>query len=133
MTPLAEALTAAQRRALGALEKAYVAGQIEAETLTASLEAAGITDPIDLAFLLSALDVLREWGVAAPNLTERVADAERKATDAQGKYAQDLLQRGGRSALAEDDLRALTSERISDLIDSLKAGSYDPSAWDVPF
>ena len=71
MTPLSDALTAAQRSALAALEKAYVAGRIEPDALTAALEAVGISDPVDTAFLLAALDVLREWGVEAPTMTER--------------------------------------------------------------
>ena len=73
MTPLSDALTAAQRSALAALEKAYVAGSIEAPDLENALQGCGISDPVDLSFLVSALDVLREWGVAAPTMTERVA------------------------------------------------------------
>jgi hypothetical protein len=71
MTPLSDALTAAQRSALAALEKAYVAGQIEAPDARERLDDCGISDPVDIAFLFSALDVLREWGVSAPTMTER--------------------------------------------------------------
>ena len=72
MTPLSDALTAAQRSALAALEKAYVAGQVEADGLVEVLEGCGISDPVDLSFLVASLDVLREWGVSAPTMSERV-------------------------------------------------------------
>lgn len=136
MTPLSEALTAAQRRALQALEKAYVAGHIDAEHLSAALEAAGISDPIDIAFLLSALDVLREWGVPAPNMAERVARENgepKRASASQVSFIVDLLKRGNHGPLAEDDLRALPFERASELISALKDGTYKAEDWDVPF
>ena len=50
MSALAEALVAAQRRALQAVEKAYVAGQLDGEAATARLTECGITDPVDLAY-----------------------------------------------------------------------------------
>jgi hypothetical protein len=52
VTPLSDALTAAQRSALAALEKGYVAGAIQAERFTDELESCGISDPVDVAFLL---------------------------------------------------------------------------------
>jgi hypothetical protein len=136
MTPLSDALTAAQRHALATLEKAYVAGAIEAEPMAEAMEACGITDAVDRAFLLASLDVLKEWGVAAPNMSERVARENgepKKATEGQVSYALDLLKKGGHPALAEADIRGLTFERASELIDTLKAGSYKPDEWDVPF
>jgi hypothetical protein len=136
MTPLSDALTAAQRSALAALEKAYVAGRVESEAMFTALEGVGISDPVDTAFLLAALDVLREWGVSAPTMTERVAAANgepKKATEGQVSYIVDLLKKGKHGPLAEADLRALTFDSASELIDSLKDGSYDASAWDVPF
>jgi hypothetical protein len=66
MTPLSDALTAAQRSALAALEKAYVAGGIDADEAIARFDACGVRDPVDVAFLLSALTVLREWGISVP-------------------------------------------------------------------
>ena len=132
MTPLSDALTTAQRRALAALEKAYVAGELEGESFTGALAAFGISDPIDVAFLLAALDVLREWGVQAPTMTERVAE-ERKASEGQVKFIQDLLQRGNFTPHAEADLRAMRFEEASALIDALKKGTYDPELDDVPF
>jgi hypothetical protein len=77
VTPLSDALTAAQRSALAALEKAYVAGEIEErEDFARALGSFGVTDTVDIVFLLSALDVLREWGVSAPTMTERVIEAK---------------------------------------------------------
>jgi hypothetical protein len=80
--------------------------------------------------------VLKEWGVAAPNMSERVARENgepKKATEGQVSYIIDLLKKGQHGPLNENDLRGLSFDRASELIDSLKAGSYDPAAWDVPF
>jgi hypothetical protein len=142
VTPLSDALTAAQRSALSALEKAYVSGQLDDADATPSevfgerLQTFGVTDPVDVVFLCAALDVLREWGVSAPTMTERVARENgepKKATEGQVSYIVDLLKKGNHGSLAEADLRALPFDRASELIDSLKAGTYDASAWDVPF
>lgn len=136
MSALADALVAAQRRSLATLEKAYVAGAIEAEPMIEAMESCGITDAVDRAFLIASLDVLREWGVTAPNMTERVARENgepKKATEGQVKYALDLLKRGNHAPLAELDVRGLTFDRASELIDSLKGGKYDAAEWDVPF
>jgi len=142
MTPLSEALTTAQKRALAALEKAYVAGQLDpgddptaltAEgQLVARLHACGITDPVDTAFLAASLDVLREWGVQAPTMTERV-EQQKSASQRQADYIIELLQKGGHAPLNEMDVRHLTSSAASKLIGQLKDGSYKPEEWDVPF
>jgi hypothetical protein len=54
VTPLSDALTAAQRSALAALEKAYVAGSVDDKTMVAKLVSVGISDSVDIAFLLAA-------------------------------------------------------------------------------
>lgn len=132
MSALAEALVAAQRRALASLEKAYAAGQIEADPLLDKLALCGINDPVDLAHLLASLDVIREWGAAVP--AEPTNGTEpKKATEGQVSYIVDLLKRGNHAPLAEQDLRALSFDRASKLIDALKGGTYNPDEWDVPF
>jgi len=130
VTPLSDALTTAQRRALAALEKAYVAGQVDAEAFTAGLEACGISDPIDVAFLLSALDVLREWGVQAPTMTERVADE--KMSDKQRDYILKLAGEKGYK-LSADDLTGLSKQAASSMIEGLQRGELDVEAARVPF
>jgi len=133
VTPLSDALTMAQRRALAAFEKAYVAGAIDSEYVPARLEAFGISDPIDVAFLMAAWDVLSEWGVAEPTMGQRVNGEKRYATEGQVKFATDLLKRGKHQPLAEADLRGMSFERASQLIDALKNERYVASEWDVPF
>ena len=131
MTPLSDALTVAQKRALAALEKAYVAGEIDGEAFAAALAAFGISDPIDVAFLLSALDVCREWGVPAPTMSERVTAAKvEPATDAQ-------WQRIRRDCEAQKvglpETEHLTKAQASEIIGALQAGTYDPAKYSVPF
>jgi len=131
MTPLSDALTAAQRSALAALEKAYVAGQIEPEQFAERLAAAGITDTLDLAFLLHALDVLKEWGVAAPNMTERITEAKvEPATEKQKALLAELAHKKG-YVLSD---YPFTKAEASRAIDEMQKGNYDPKKWaDVPF
>jgi hypothetical protein len=132
VTPLSDALTAAQRSALAALEKAYVAGQIEPDGFRAGLEAFGINDPIDVTFLLCALDVLREWGVSAPTMSERVAETKNdRATKGQLDFISDLCKR-----LVVDPpeaMESLTKEQASAIIERLKAGTYKAEEYRVPF
>lgn len=133
MTALSDALTAAQRSALAALEKAYVAGALESEAMVAALESVGISDPVDTAFLLAALDVLKEWGVQAPTMSERLVQngEPEKASDKQRALIADLCRRKN---VSQPDLAGLTKPKASELIDSLNDGSYDPANWpSIPF
>ena len=66
MSALAEALVAAQRRALQATEKAYVAGALTRDEAVTELNAFGLTDQVDIDYLLAALDVVRLRGAALP-------------------------------------------------------------------
>lgn len=133
--PLAEALVAAQRRALAALEKAYVADKLDAETVRDKLVMIGLPDEVDADRLLSALDLIREHGAPLP--TEPANGAEpkppEKATANQVAYVQKLLTEKQQTPLAEQDLRNLSKDKASELIDSLLKGTYDPSVWDVAF
>ena len=131
MTPLSDALTAAQRSALAALEKAYVAEQVDEREMRASLAALGISDPVDIGFLLAALDVLREWGVSAPTMTERVTEAkDEPASQKQLDYIESLMQ--GRDPEHIPD-GPLTKAQASEVIDTIQKGTYDPAKWRVPF
>jgi hypothetical protein len=131
VTPLSDALTAAQRSALAALEKAYVAQGVNAEQFATHLEALGISDPIDVAFLLNALDVLREWGVSAPTMTERVVKQAEFASDKQQTLIRDLCER--KNQQPPSAMGALTKASASEIIDSLQNGTYDFEKWNVPF
>jgi len=130
MTPLSEALTAAQRSALAALEKAYVAGSVEQDELVQAMEACGLTDPVDITFLVASLDVLREWGVAAPTMGERITEAKvEPASDRQWTLILDLAQRNN----VQPPNAKLTKAQASQVIDELQKGTYDPAKYSVPF
>ena len=126
MTPLSDALTA-QQRALNALGKAYVGGQVEQVQYVESLKACGITDPVDIAYLLASLDVLREWGAPVPE--SNGAPKDEPATDKQLGYIADLLTK---AKLEGPDL-PLTKVQAGEIINELQAGKYDPAKWKVPF
>jgi hypothetical protein len=129
VTPLSDALTAAQRSALAALEKAYVAGKLDTLELTDALDGCGISDPVDLSFLVSSLDVLREWGVSAPTMSERVAEA--KDEPASQKQLDWIAKLVGDKGWPMPE--GLSKEKASQAIDELQAGTYDPEQWEFPF
>jgi hypothetical protein len=135
MSALAEALMAAQRRAISAMEKAYVAGRLDRDTAIAALDGIGATDAVDRDRLLLALDTIREWGASLPAEPKQPAaeQPEAKASDAQVARIQRDLRSRDLAPLVEQDLRNLSKGRASELIDSLAAGTYDAAAWDVPF
>lgn len=139
MSALAEALVAAQRRALAQLEKGYVRGPQEdrdeaAQGFRDALAAIGLADREDVETLIACLEVIRQTGGTLPaeanGSTEKPAE---KATGAQVTFVQDLLKRGDHAPLSEADLRNLSREKVSALIEALKQGTYDPTEWDVPF
>jgi hypothetical protein len=131
VSALAEALLAAQRQAIGAAAKAYVAGDGDdygAELFTTTLDAMGCTDKVEQAQLLSALDTLRKHG-AAPVANGKPDTAAEPATEAQLRYIADLTNERG--VIAPDG--PLTKEQASKVIEQLKAGSYVADEWTVPF
>jgi hypothetical protein len=130
VTALSDALQAAQQRAVAALGKAYVGGTLDADEVTGNLHAIGLRDDLDRLQWLSALDVLREHGAQPPaeQTAKRNGEPE-QATDAQWKYLRTLADERKMTAPAGP----LTKEQASTVIEQLKAGTYDPDAWAVPF
>lgn len=130
MSALAEALVAAQRRAIGALEKAYVAGAFEDDRMREQLDAIGCNDAVDHDHLIHALDVLRTYGGPLPAANgEPATKKPEPATDAQLSLIARLVKE--KNAAAPD--LPLTKLAAHEVIDTLKAGTYDASKWTVPF
>ena len=131
MSALAEALVAAQRRALAAVEKQYAAGKIDADDVYGQLADMGMTDAVDTSRLIAALDLIREYGATLP--TEPRGNGARPddnaATDAQLALIADLVQK---HKLEPPDM-PLTKADASAIITDMKAGSYDAAKWKVPF
>lgn len=131
MTALAEALLAAQRQAIGALSKAYVAEATTELALLEQLDAMGCTDKVEQAQLIAALDVLHNFGTPAPAVTpeSRKAPEAELETEAQRKFIAKLADERGTTA---PDYQ-LTKANAMKVIDELKAGTYNPDNWSVPF
>jgi hypothetical protein len=130
VTPLSDALTAAQRSALAALEKAYVAGQ---EGVFYGIGYAARFEPSDCGFrvhVFVALDVLREWGVSAPTMSERITEAQ-KDEPASQKQLDWIAKLVGDKGWPMPE--GLSKEKASQAIDELQAGTYDPEQWELPF
>lgn len=132
MTALADALTAAQHRAVAAIQKQYAAGKIEAETVRERLDLVGLTDTVDQDRLLAALDTIMEYGAALP-AEPAPANGEKppeKATEAQRALIKRLVVEKNVPA---PDYEPLSKQEAHEIIDSLKAGTYDPVKWSIPF
>jgi hypothetical protein len=132
MTALSDALTAAQAKAIVTIERAYVAGHLDAESFAARLDEIGCGDVFERAHLLACLDTLREYG--QPATTEREAYSERRKreplTDPQRAR---IIRDCDAHSLPYPDFDALTKAQASEVIQSLEQGTYDPDKWTVPF
>ena len=134
MTALAEALLAAQRQAIGALSKAYVAGAFDgnesrAGAFRAALDEIGCTDAIDQGNLIASLNVLKVYGAPAPKATQPEPRGDDLETEAQRKLIDKLADERGLAAPGYK----LTKANASKVIEELKAGTYNPDSWAVPF
>ena len=130
MSALADALAAAQSRAVAALGKQYVGGQLSAESVIAHLDGIGLSDPTDTRRWILALDILRATGAALPaEPPSGEAKPDDKATDAQLALIAKLV---AEKKVAAPDL-PITKPQAHEIIDTLKAGTYDPGKWTVPF
>jgi hypothetical protein len=137
VSALAETLVAAQRRALAALQKSYVHSPLTTEELDAEkervreiMDAIGCTDTVEQGQLLAALDVIRATGAALPaEPTNGTPKGPEPASDAQLALIANLVER----AKVEGPDLPITKANAHEIIDSLKAGTYDAAKWKVPF
>lgn len=128
MSALGEALTAAQAKAISALEKAYVARAFEDDRMREQLDALGCTDAVDQDYLIQALDVLRVYGGSAVANGQSAANHDGPATAAQRSYLGKLLADGGFEP-EPPGWASLTKAQASQMIEEVKAGQYT----EVPF
>jgi hypothetical protein len=139
VSALAEALVAAQRRALAQLEKEFVRSVQEdaderAGGFRDALTAIGLTDRLDVESLIACLEVLRVTGgalPAEPTNGARSPETE-KATDAQLALIARLVKEKAIPELQTPGL-PVTKAQAHEIIDTLKAGTYDAEKWAIPF
>jgi hypothetical protein len=132
VSALADALVAAQSRAVAALGKQYVGGQMNEDELRVALDSIGMTDPTDIARWVAALDIITATGAALPTVngaSERKDPATEPATDAQWT----LLRRLATEKKQPAPDGPLTKAQAHEIIDTLKAGTYDAAKWSIPF
>ena len=128
MSALSESLVAAQRQAIAVLSKAYVAGLTDLEAFVNELDAIGATDKVEQVQLVASLDVLNTFGGQPPETAKPDTSAD-LATEAQLKFAAKLADEH-RTVLPDYQL---TKANASKVIEQLKAGTYNPDEWTVPF
>jgi hypothetical protein len=129
MTALSDALTAAQAKAISALERAYLHGMIDQGDLSTALAAIGARDVLEQGELFACLDVLVEYGAAAP------AEQGPTRQDATATAPQrDLIAKlRGERGLEPYDYPGITKQQASEIITALQRGTYDPAQWEAPF
>lgn len=131
MSALAEALLAAQRQAVGALGKSYLAGAGGDDgqaALCEALDQIGCTDKVEQGYLIASLEYLRQLGTAPPG-NGRPDPATEPASERQTAYIKKLADERG--TIAPD--WPLTKEQASTVIEQLKAGTYNADEWTAPF
>jgi hypothetical protein len=130
MSALAEALLAAQRQAVGALSKAFVAGNIAPDVFLVELDRVGLRDTVDQGLLLEALTVTKQYGGEAPKATGQNGPRMPEQPSAgQKSYIADLCKKLN---VPEPDV-IVSKEQASEIIEALKAGTYNADAYSVPF
>lgn len=129
MTALSDALTAAQAKAIAALERAYLAGIVDSDTIEHDLNAIGATDKIEQGQLFAALDVLREYGASAPSEQTNAGQPAAASKAQLGLIGRLRAERG----MEPHDFPGLTKDNASEIITALQRGTYDPAQWEAPF
>ena len=131
MTALSDALEQAQTRAVAVLAKQYVGGEKAGDDLRHALDALGLTDAVDQNRWIIALEVIRNGGGEAPAETNGKPKPE-PASDKQTAFIAKLLAEKG---VVPDDFpdSPLTKDQAHEIIDTLQAGTYEPSKWKLPF
>jgi len=121
MSALAEALVAAQTRAVAALGKQYVGGTLDSDAVRIALDSVGLSDPADTARWLSALDIIRETGAPLPN-----GDAptnEKPSSLAQRNLIDKLCDERG---IVKPQSHPRLFAEASAIIDKIKRGAFIP-------
>ena len=129
MSALSEALKRSQDASLLVLEKSYLRGAFEDDgDFLEECQSIGCTDASDLALYLNSMRLRYRYG-AEPTQAEAPKPATKAASEGQWKFIRDLADRA--QTVAPDG--PLTAEQASTVIDQLKAGTYNPDEWTVPF
>ena len=122
MSALADALAAAQSRAVAALGKQYVGGQLDSDAVRIALDSVGLTDPADTERWLNALDILRATGATMPN-GDAAQSQERPSSPAQHTLIAKMCDERG--IVRPGTMPRLWAE-ASAVIDKIKAGTFSP-------
>lgn len=125
MTPLSDALVAAQSRAVAALGKQYVGGQLDSDAVRIALDGIGLNDPTDTERWLNALDIVRETGAAMPN-GDGPTTQEKPASPAQKSLIEKLC---SEHAMPTPTGFPRLFADASAVIDRLKSGRYNPNDY----
>jgi hypothetical protein len=135
MTALSQALEASQNKAVAALGKAYIRRDEapDDELFDGLLKKIGLDDEVYIGFLLSAWAILRDLREQPPGEQEPLVASPELATQAQRDFIDKLMDDAGHVRFDRSDLARIHKPRASELIAELKAGTYDPSKWDVGF
>ena len=122
MSALADALVAAQTRAVGALAKQYVGGQLDSDAVRIALDSVGLNDPADTDRWLNALDILRATGASVPN-GDAAGTSARPSSPGQRSLIDKMCEERG---IVKPQVHPRLFDDASAVIDKLKAGTFVP-------
>jgi hypothetical protein len=135
VSALAEALVAAQRATLTAMAKAHVSyldGEPNKDAFHALLNSIGCTDQVEQEQLWAAWDTLRSAG-AAPPTGQPPLNGEPKKPEPASDAQLALIARLVKEKKAQPPDLPLNKVEAHEVIDTLKAGTYDYAKWHVAF
>ena len=122
MSALADALVAAQTRAVAALGKQYVGGQLDSDAVRIALDSVGLNDPADTDRWLNALDILRATGASVPN-GDAPSTSERPSSPAQRSLIDKLCEERG---IVKPQAHPRLFAEASAIIEKIKSGRFTP-------
>jgi hypothetical protein len=130
VTALDENREASQDAAIKALGKRFVRSFDEPnpEDYRIQLHALGFLDDVGIGFMLCGWAILRQEREQPP-AAAAAKQPDEPATDRQLAVMRELAEKAG-VVIPE---RPFTKDRASEAISQLKAGTFDPDKWEVPF
>lgn len=110
------------------------AGTLDEDAVRIALDSIGLTDDADTARWIAALDIIRATGAELPRENAAPRQQEPATGPQRDRIKRDLADRLGVDAAASIASEpSLTKQQASEIIDSIKRGTFDADAWKIPF
>lgn len=130
---LADALSASRSKAIAALGRAYRYSESEPDDarFIEVMGWMGLEDEVAVKWLLATWKVLRDEKAEPPGEQAPAKPKEDEATKPQLDLLDKLLRE--KNLPARDGSYPFTKQEAHEAIDAVKAGTYDPKRYEIPF